>query len=268
MIPMLILYVTLNRRSFIIHVLISLGIIILVMGSLGIPMVLISLFFMGPVIVMGYLYKNNSTAHVVIAASVITFLAEMVFIFLITALFGMNLVQEITQFIRDSYDTVPEFIRVDIPREIIEQAINTMTQMIPLYMISFAVYYTMITHWIGRKLLNHAGYTLNSLPAVKEWMLPKSLVWHYAGALILSLFIEAEAGSMFTMILYNIVPILTFAFCVQAVSFLFFITDVKGWNRSIPIIGIVASLFLPSLISLLGLFDIMFELRKKFQKEK
>lgn len=73
---------------------------------------------------------------------------------------------------------------------------------------------------------------------------------------------------MFTMILYNIVPILTFAFCVQAVSFLFFITDVKGWNRSIPIIGIVASLFLPSLISLLGLFDIMFELRKKFQKEK
>jgi uncharacterized protein YybS (DUF2232 family) len=267
-VPILMLYVTLNMRAFVVYFTISLIVFILLLGQFGISLILISLFFLGPAVVMGHLYKKESAAHAAIAAGVITLIAEILILFLIAALFSVNVVGEAARFIEESFLTLPEGIRNEVPEEFMDQAIVMMTQMIPLYMILFSVYYAVITHWIGRMLLNRSGYKVKKLPPVKDWMVPRSLVWYYMVALLLSYFVESEAGSMMTMILLNLVPLLMYVFCVQAVSFLFFLADFKKWNKTLPILAIIVSIFLPTMISLLGVFDIMFDLRKKMKQKK
>src|SRR5690554_5198691 len=170
MVPLLMMMVTLNRNSFIIHLVVALGIILVITNTLGIVMVLVCLFFLGPAVVMGTLFKKGTAAHFVIASTVLVIVAEIILFFLVALLFGMNLVSEATGFIRDSYNLYSDIIV--IPEEILEQAIYAMTQMIPVYIIIFAVYYTMVTYWIGRRLLNRSGYSFAGLPPVKEWRLP------------------------------------------------------------------------------------------------
>lgn len=231
-------------------------------------MLVICLFFLGPAIVMAIMYRREYAAHFVIAAGVIAFIAEMLFGFIVVALMGINVNEAMTAFLIESFETVPEVMRADIPDEIIDQAIFAMTQMIPLYMFSIALFYTMMTHWIGRKFMLRAGLKAEGLPPIKEWMLPKSLVWYYVGALLLSYVINADSTSVFLMILLNLLPIMLVIFCIQAVSFLFFLADLKRWNKALPIIGIFACFLFPSILSLLGVFDVMFDLRKKLQEQK
>jgi len=153
-----------------------LGIILVITNTLGIVMVLVCLFFLGPAVVMGTLFKKGTAAHFVIASTVLVIVAEIILFFLVALLFGMNLVSEATGFIRDSYNLYSDIIV--IPEEILEQAIYAMTQMIPVYIIIFAVYYTMVTYWIGRRLLNRSGYSFAGLPPVKEWRL-RPLAVHF-----------------------------------------------------------------------------------------
>lgn len=267
MIPLLIMYVTLSLKSFLVHFAVSLGIIVLLTGQLGISLILISLFFLGPVLVIGHLYKKETPAHVVIAAGIISLLVDILLIFLLFASMGINLVTEATEVLEESFLALPEVLQQNISEDEIDEAVHTLTQMIPIYMIGFAVYYMILTHWIGRKLLKRMGYPIAGLRPIKEWMLPKALVWYYLIALILSYTMDPESDSILVMILLNIIPILMVAFCIQAVSFLFFVVDIKKWSKVLPIVGIVGCLFFPQLISLLGVFDVLFQIRKNIQKQ-
>ena len=67
------------------------------------------------------------------------------------------------------------------------------------------------------------------------------------------------------MILWNLIPLLTFAFAVQAISFLFYVVHVKNWNRALPLIGIALAFVMPGIVSLLGVFDVAFDLRRRLR---
>lgn len=267
MIPILVLYMSLELKSFIIHTAVGFGLVMLMLGLLGFPLVLIFLFFLIPVTVMAHYYKKQANTQWAITAGIITILGELVFILLVTAMLGFNVVAELTNLVMDSFQTLPPVLQQETSAEFLQQTLQTTVQMIPFYMISFAVYYTMLTHWIGRHLLKRMNIHIEPLTPLKEWRLPKALVWYYMAAILLNFFIGVESGTIITTILYNIVPLLTIAFCVQAISFLLFLVEVKKWNKTLPVIGIVASIFIPALISVVGVFDIMLDLRKNIQKQ-
>lgn len=262
-IPILFLYVTLERRSFIIHAAVILAIILLLTGGSG--RIFIALFFMVPAIVMGYMYKKQLPAHVVIFGTMMAIIAEILLSLTIASIAGMNLLAEAELIMRESLGMMTEVMGPQFDQAYIDGLIFTMTQMIPTYMIMFAVYYTIVTHWLGRIVLKRAGYELPGLPPVRTWRLPRSIVWLYVGLMVFNLLFNTTESSLLTMILFNLTPILTFAFCVQGVSFLFYVVHVKGWNKALPVIGIIGSLFYPTLVSLLGVFDIILDLRNRIQ---
>src|SRR5690554_692151 len=101
MIPLLMMMVTLNRNAFIIHLLVALGIILVITNTLGIVLVLVCLFFLGPAVVMGALFKKKTAAHFVIASTVLVIVAEIILVFVVAFFSGVNLVSEATGFIRD-----------------------------------------------------------------------------------------------------------------------------------------------------------------------
>lgn len=276
MIPVLILYVKLDMPKFIVYYLGSLFAtylltLLLGAGGLGITALAISAFFLAPALVMAHLYKKKSAARTVVTAGVISFLSQMLLILISLSLFGINVVRYIEQFLLESMKTVPELWRNQIPEDMVDLMVHTMTQMLPLFLIGFSCYYIVITHALGRTILNRTGENIAGFKPMKDWMLPKSFVWYYLIALILSFFEAKGSGSVVSMILLNLVPLLMFTFAIQAVAFLFFTVHLRGWSRAMPITALILIFlfpFLQHLFAILGVFDVAFPLRDRLRNNK
>lgn len=265
MLPVFVLYMILDQRNFAIHMVVALGIVVLVTSAIGITMLLIGLFFMIPAVVLGEMYKRQFPTHVAVLTMILTIIVQLLLGLTVASLFGFNLGIEIERIMQESYAIINELVPGFASQQLIDEQIRLMVQLIPSYIMIIAVYYALISHWLGRKLLRRFGIDIAALPPLRTWQLPKSLVWIYVALLILSFFTSQEDSSMFTMIFYNLFPILMIAFCVQAVSFLFFVAHYKGWNRLLPIVGIIVCLYATALMSLVGVLDIVFDLRKRIQ---
>ena len=197
---------------------------------------------------------------------IVTILGQFVLIILFVSLFGPNAIEMLREFMEESVATVPEALRQDLPDDLLDQVITVMTRTIPLYLITTAFWFTVITHALGSRVLRAVGVEVPRMKPVREWMLPKALVWYYLAALFIDLFTNPDSQSMLVTILWNLIPLLTFAFVVQAISFLFYIAHAKGWNKALPFVGIVAALFIPGIVSLLGVFDVAFNIRSRIAK--
>ncbi|GAA3410832.1 DUF2232 domain-containing protein [Paenibacillus hodogayensis] len=278
MIPTVVLFVKLDIKRFIVHYALALVVVyaataLFGAGILGTASAVFSLFLFIPSIVMGILYKRQATARSVITGGTIAFLAQLLLFLLILTLFGVHVTDEMRQFVRSSLDTVPPELKQMLPETLIEQVIDMMIQLLPLYLIGISFYYSVVTHWLGRKALVRSGETVAAMRPAKEWMLPRSFVWYYLIALVLGLVFTGGSGSMIAMVLLNVMPILMFAFAVQAFAFFFFIADTRGWSRGIPIAIVIVffplMLLLPffmQLLTLLGLFDVAFPIRGRMKK--
>jgi uncharacterized protein YybS (DUF2232 family) len=266
MIPIVALFVKLQPKQFAIYYAIVLIVIFFLTGPFGWVVAVISLFFLAPSVMMGISYKKKASARTALMAGTTTMLAQLLLGLVLITLNGVNIHQAIGGFIRDSLDQAPDIWKAGLTDEVLDHAIQMMLTMIPSYLIFLSLYYVVITHWIGRRILIKTGEQIPGLRPIKEWMLPKSLVWYYLAALIVNLFVPADSDSIWSMILWNLIPLLMFTFAIQAISFLFYLADAKGWNKTLPIIGIVLFPLLPNLLSLLGVFDVSFDIRKRLKK--
>jgi uncharacterized protein YybS (DUF2232 family) len=273
MIPLLVQYVKLDTRRFLIFYGISLIAVYLVssllwMGWVAVLLVAVSLFFLPPVIQMGNLYKKRAPARSVVTAGTVTLLAEMLLSLLVSYAFGINLIDKMKQFMLESIGTLPASMQnaLVIDKQMLVQIAS---QILPLYMIGFSLFIVLVAHWISRKMLNRSGETITGFKPIRDWMLHKSLVWYYVIALFLEIFVKDTSTILFTILL-NLLPLLTFLFFIQAISFLFFVAHHNRWNRALPICAIIVSLvFAPAyfILSLLGVFDVAFPLRERLTRK-
>ncbi|WP_233454974.1 DUF2232 domain-containing protein [Paenibacillus elgii] len=268
MVPVLIMYVKLGTRRFLVHYVVSLAVVYfvasLLAGWLGALLVSVSIFFLPPVIQMGNLYKKRAAARTVITAGTLTLLGELLLTLIVCSMFGLNPIGNMKRFMMDSVQTLPAQVQGLMAIDM-DTLVQLMVQMLPLYMIGFSLFYVVISHWLARKVLVRSGESIPAFKPIKDWMLPKSFVWLYLLALILEMFVKDSRSMVFTVLL-NLLPLLMAAFAIQAIAFLFFIAHVKRWNKTLPIVGILLLLFIPPayfMFSLLGVFDVAFPIRDR-----
>jgi len=77
--------------------------------------------------------------------------------------------------------------------------------------------------------------------------------------------IPQDAEGFAYVAILNLLPLLRFAFVVQTIGFFFFLADQKRWPRAIPLLIAVPVLLFPPL-SLIGVLDVAFPIRKSFVK--
>jgi uncharacterized protein YybS (DUF2232 family) len=268
MIPVLILYVKLSTRRFIIHYVISLLIVYVLSGWQGAFLIAVSLFFLPPVLVMGNLYKRKAPGRSVVTAGVVALLAESLLTLVISYAFGLNPIAKFKQFMNDYIVSMPVGLRDLLPKDH-DWYIHVMVQVIPLDLIVFALFYSFVTHGVGRWLLNKSGEALPGLPPLREWKLPRTFVWIYLIAFVMDLFLDPSSNSLIATLLMNMLPLLVLSFSIQAISFFFYVAHANRWNRAFPIIALVVLVFIPPLMfiySLLGVFDVAFPIRERFKK--
>jgi uncharacterized protein YybS (DUF2232 family) len=269
MIPVVMLYVKSSTKQFVIHFVGSLLVVYLLSAWHGAFLLSVALFFLPTILVLGNLFKRKASARAVVIAGTLTLLAESLLSLVIAYTVGINLIAKFKLFLTDSLSTVNPQLRALLPNDQ-ESYVNMLSQIIPVALIAFSLFYVFVTYGISRWLLNKSGEAIPGLRPIREWMLRKSFVWLFLIALAADLFIDPASTSLIAMLLINLLALLVPAFAIQAISFLFYICHVNKWNRAIPIIAIVLLIFVSPLsfaFSLLGVFDVAFPIRERFQKK-
>jgi uncharacterized protein YybS (DUF2232 family) len=266
MIPLLVLFVMLDIKSFFtiyagIAAVLIIGLGLVGLINLGIVLVFISMLFLIPSVAMGVQYRKGASSAPAVTTGILALVGVMLLILLLTTALGVNISEEFTELLKSNSSFMSTLNNM-YSTDNVDAFIEVMISMIPMMMIMIAVYYTLITHWLGRKLLTRLWKPVPKLKPMKEWMLPRSMVWYYVIVLVLNMFVVMDTGSTLSVIILNSHPLVTYAFGLQAVGFLFFVADIKGWNRALPIVALILLLFIPSLLAWIGVIDVAFPLRK------
>lgn len=265
LIPLMVMFVIFDLKRFVAVYAGVLIILVVILRDLGLLLSIVSLFFLVPAAAMGRQYRKGAASGTAVSTGVIAFIAVLLIMLLVSTAQGVNFTEEISDYIHSDPSLMALMKSIFTTDENIDKAIDMMNSMVPMMMITFAVYYSVITHWLGRKLLSKLWKPVPKLKPMKEWMLPKSLVWYYLIVLVLELFVRMDTGAVISVILLNSVPLLTYAFALQGIGFLFFVVDAKGWNRALPIICIVLLPLIAQLLAWVGVLDAAFPLRKRMK---
>jgi len=271
MVPPLVLYMLLDSKRFTFVYVILLLLLYILTGKVGLFLILLSLFFLVPVIVMGRLYKKKWSARGVIMAGTLTLLGEMLLILLVASLLGANPIGAYKDLLDDTIASMGELITGVLPKDKLDLLVSMMVQMIPMFMITVSAYFALVTHALTRWRLKSSGLYLPGLPPLREWRLPRSVVLYYAITIVLDFFMDIRSDSALVTIVLNLYPLLTIAFVIQSLSFLSFVSYQKGWGKRLPIAAVAVMVVLypvipgfVTLFSLLGLLDAVFPLRSRF----
>ncbi|WP_244226552.1 DUF2232 domain-containing protein [Paenibacillus protaetiae] len=264
-VPFTVLYATLSTKAFVLHVVPVLIIAALILGS---PALMVGIFFLVPAIVMGNLYRRRTAASKVIVTAVLTMLAMM-----LIALLGFQLIMDVSLIdqMRDSITTTIDDLHKQnlMPEQwdsdLTDALVRTMVNSIPLTVIMAAFLYAVVTHYAARRALIRSGMDVPAAPPAREWMLPRIMVIYYLIAYVIDLFVPSTSTGFLSVALLNLVPLLRYAFAIQAVGFLFFLAHQRGWRRPVPVILSIIVLIFPP-FSLLGVLDAAFPIRKSMTK--
>jgi len=266
MIPPAVLYVLAGRRLFALYAAAPLAVMAALSGDAGWFLVLLALGFLLPAAVMGELYVRSRPARQAVAGGAAALVGEMVLILMALTVNGVQVGREIRQYFRTGYETLPEALKAAVPPETLELSAATAVQMIPFFMIVTGLFYALLTHLVAGGLLRAMGVQVPKLKPIREWMLPRPLVWFYLIAILMDLFMNKNAATIWTALLVNALPLLMLLFGVQAVSFASYYVHVKRRLRAFPFITAILFPVLPQIVSLLGVFDVAFPLRGAMNK--
>ncbi|WP_223070120.1 DUF2232 domain-containing protein [Paenibacillus caui] len=268
LLPGVVLYTLLPPRSFAMHMI---PVLVIVAWLAGPAYLLLSVFFLIPAILMGQLYKRRASAFRTISVGAGTILVEFLLLLLLsTVLFDFNLASVIDEIFNMtaaplegmSGETLAGTMgwSADMIQQISELTLRTM----PFTLTVCSLVMATVAHALARPTLASLGQVVPKLPPLRNWRLPRSLVWYYLIALLLSMFTGNGTGFLNTILL-NIIPMLGFCFMIQTASFFFFLAYHRKWNPIIPIALIIVMLFFQPL-RIIGILDILFPLRDKISR--
>lgn len=270
LIPLLVAFVVSDVRKFAIVYAAMIGLLMLVLGGAGLLLALFSLFYLVPAALMGRQYRKGASPGVAVISGILGVIGAALLALVVFYAAGFNIADGFKAYLRSDAGTLELMTQILGSEEELDLTIKLMVDMIPMMIITFAVYTTLLAHWLGRKILTRGGIEVGRLKPMKEWRLPRSLVFLYLIVLILELFVSVEPGSTLSVILINASPLLTYAFAFQAAGFLFFLADLRGWNRALPIASIVLMPVpgLAQLFAWLGVLDVSFPIRERIAEKR
>lgn len=112
--------------------------------------------------------------------------------------------------------------------------------------------------WIGRRF----GIAFPSVPPFSEWRLPKSVFWAFALGWVCILF---GGSTVLGKIGLNLQIVTQLLFLFQGLSLVYYFLGKRIHSKAIRVSILIFLLFQPllsSLLSLLGMFDILFDFRR------
>ncbi|MFO7263954.1 MAG: hypothetical protein A6D91_02930 [Bacillaceae bacterium G1] len=225
---------------------------------------------------MGVVYRQRREAYWAFSAGMIaTLVSFLLFLVVMNFLFSVNLLTEMRRLMEESLQMSQSLLQrvgLEAPENpLLAQLPDMFVALFPFLLFFSAATASLLVHWLGGTILRRLGTPVPRLPAFHTWRFPRLLLYLYLPVL-LYMFVPAESRwAPLEPVLMNLQPAFEVLFVLQGLSFIFFLTEIGKWPKSVRIIAVVG-LFLPpfSLLfslafSILGIVDVGFPLRERLR---
>ncbi|MGG3989056.1 YybS family protein [Bacillus smithii] len=226
---------------------------------------------------MGYfLYRKKGKFSVYMAGSLV-FLANTIIQYVVAVLFfHFNFIDDSMKMLRESFERsvhMMDQLGEPVPDKAMEQfefGMDYFRALVPsIFVVSSFVMVFLFTV-IHFPILKRLGVEVPSWKPIREWQMPKSVLWYYIIVLIAAIIFVPENGSMWYMIYINLLFMLQICLTIQGISFLYFFGNLKNWPKAVPTaLTVLSFLFFPVLylVRILGIMDLGFDLKQRLQQK-
>lgn len=250
---------------------------LIIAGLIGVPW---ALLFGSGGLVVGWLYRQRRPAFAVLLGGSLVYTCSIIVIYVLSiAVLEINLITDSIEMLQQSIERAEAFfssLGQDVGNQFdqLKQAVDILHYLAPSLLVTAGISFALITQLISAPVLRRirlGNYVQRWIP-FREWRFPRSVLWYYLIALLLSLFGGFEQGSILYIVLLNLFLVLEAVMVIQGFSFVFYFCHAKKMNKSIPIIIVVFSLLLSRfflyIIRILGIIDLGFDLRKRVRSKR
>ncbi|ATO49376.1 DUF2232 domain-containing protein [Brevibacillus laterosporus] len=240
---------------------------------------------------MGYAYKNTNRAFPgIFAGSIVKALSYVFLVYVSSKLIGIDIVQQFHQgkeMVLNNQQLLelrpPEYT-VEAWKKLITDIFEMMTILLPFIIMFGSFVSTTIIHWIARLICKRLSIKIPALPPIREWQLPRSLLFFYVVTLLFMLFNRNTMGQTTSgSLLFNLFYALQFLFFIQGLGFVAFVVDKykSKWRFPYVFAGVFIFLILATILTIggvvlllatvlgfVGLLDLGIRLRTRLESRK
>ena len=269
MVPLIVLFSQYEFKKTAVPFLVILGIYSLLNWSVGLLLFIVTLFLLTPALIMGRMNRKNKHAGEVIFSGFVVLLGQFLLILVISyANYDFNIIHWIEKELQATFQTVASFYQFILPNadytSQLKELLDLIIVLVTTILILLSVYISWLSYMVGRWILSKKGIQLPPFRAIRDWKLPRSLIWINIVVIMIGLIVDDKTSFLYALHI-NMFVLLLVLFWVQGIGFFFFLTYHKKWSGALPIIGIFGSLFTPVLylFSIIGLVDMLFPIRQR-----
>ncbi|RDW16774.1 YybS family protein [Oceanobacillus chungangensis] len=243
---------------------------------LSLPVIV--LMGLGGIMIGNAIYKNLS-AYETLARGTFGFIIGLLFSFVFTQVVAdVNIVEDMNQMVEESITMSSNLMeeagmqnqQTEEFEELLQMQSDLLMDLLPAFVIFLALILAFLTQWIGYKFINKLFKKKLRFPPFRTLQFPSTLLWIYMIVLVFSI-IETDPASTLFVILQNASLVTGTLMIIQGFSFIFFFAHHKRLPIIIPILAVLFTLFIPtillSFVRILGIIDIGFKLRDRLTKK-
>ena len=229
-------------------------------------------------ITIGSFLKRDKPMVPMFISAVLIFLGGTLATYAATVLLSeVNYIEETMTILEESIDSSTEIMESfgQAPTEKVIQSmhesIETLNTLLPSLFVIASITMVLLIFLAANPILKRFSDKQLNWPRFQDLRLPKSLLWYYLITMLLALFVNMDDNGFVYMAITNLFFILQFFIMIQGYSLLFYISDVKGWAKAIPIVIVIVSLLMPIfaiIIRFLGIIDLGFPFRETIKKKE
>ena len=141
----------------------------------------------------------------------------------------------------------------------------------PSLFVTTALFSVLLIEVVSLPIVKRFGVKFAARKPFRELTLPKSILWYYLITMLAILMIKPSEGSYWYIAFMNISFILQLLMVIQGLAFIFYFCYQKGIPKALPIFAAILTFLMPlflSIVRILGIIDLGFELRKRLEKNK
>ena len=211
--------------------------------------------------VMGQMYaKRGSALAAITAGAAVVFLGYVAILALSTYIFGLDL----NEMMKRAAEYKPPFM----PQEQFDQGMQLVKMGMPAFLVMMSFIQSGITHGISRLVGKRMRLSVPALPPLRDWSFPRSLLYYYFISMMALLFMGNDLeGTFWTSAVLNVKVMLDVILTLQGLAFCFFAIHLYNRKALAPVLIVSLFIFPPltTILSLLGIFDLGVNLRKRLE---
>ncbi|PGY07706.1 Uncharacterized conserved protein YybS, DUF2232 family [Bacillus sp. OV166] len=229
--------------------------------------------------VIGYLLQKGKSRTFILIASSLTFMAGLVISYVVMVAFmKIDIIHELTVALNESVKSSEVMLKamgredqVELLKEQNALMLKQIVTLAPSALIFASILSSFITQWICFPIAKRFGVNVQPWGSFRNLVLPKSLLWYYLIALGMMLLFHPQEGTYLYSVLINARYILETFIMLQGLALLFFIFHQKSVAKGLAVLVVILTFMIPIvryIIMLLGITDLGFDFRKRFEMKE